>query len=376
MPVKTKTRSPGPTRLSNHRAIQRTGLPVYMRIAMVFGVVFLGALVLYVGIGGLGMVARGVSSTLGGFVSTVTSTPSPKATEAVVSDSPTLAQPDEPYTSQGTVDLVVTPPPGLAGSTDHRIKIYLTLPDQPPTAITEVEIAKAPQTVIPVDLEKGINDFTVAIVGPGGESDPSAVVRYVFDDSPPKITITSPKKNATVNGKAVVIKGKTQARTTLLAHNAASGSSIAGTAGADGTFTISVALAPGTNTIVIDGTDPAGNQAEATLTVKRGAGKLTASLTASTYRIKRSKLPEPVTLSVTVKDPDGKVLSGADVTFTLSMPGIPTVTLDSKTNSSGKASFTTTIPKGADVGQGSATALVTTDAYGSTQDFTVITITK
>ena len=347
-----------------------------MRIALVFGVVFLGALVLYVGIGGLGMVARGVSSTLGGFVSDVTSTPSPKATLAVVSDSPTLAQPDEPYTSQATVDLVVTPPPGLAGSTDHRIKIYLTLPDQPPTAIAEVEIANAPQTVIPVDLEKGINDFSVAIVGPGGESDPSAVVRYVFDDSPPKITITSPKKNATVNGKAVTIKGKTQARTTLLAHNAANGSSIAGTAEADGTFTISVALAPGVNTITIDGTDPAGNQAEATITVKRGAGKLTASLSASTYRIKRSQLPEPVTLSVTVKDPDGKALAGAAVTFTLSMPGIPTVTLDATTNSSGKASFTTTIPKGAYVGQGSATALVTTDTFGSTEDFTVITITK
>lgn len=347
-----------------------------MRIALIFGVVFLGALVLYIGIGGLGMIARGVSSTLGGFVSDVTSTPSPKATIAVVSDSPSLAQPEEPYTSIATVDLVVTPPPDLVGSTDHRIKIYLTLPDQPPTAITEVEIANAPQTVIPVELEEGINDFSVAIVGPGGESDPSAVVRYVLDDTAPKITISSPKKNATVNGKAVTIKGKTQARTTLLARNAANGSSIAGTAEADGTFTLSLSIAPGVNAITIDGTDPAGNTASATISVKRGAGKLTAALSSSTYRIKRSSLPEPVTLSVTVTNPDGKALAGADVTFTLSMPGIPTVTLDATTNSSGKASFKTTVPKGADVGQGSATALVTTDEFGSTQDFTVITITK
>ena len=69
-------------------------------------------------------------------------------------------------------------------------------------------------------------------------------------------------------------------------------------------------------------------------------------------------------------------MAGADVTFTLSMPGIPTVTQDRTTNSSGKATFTTTIPKGAAVGQGSATVLVTTDSFGSTQDFTVITITK
>ena len=349
---------------------------MYMQIALVFGVVFLGALILYIGIGGLGMVARGVSSTLGGFVSNVTSTPSPKATLAVVSDSPTLAQPAEPYTSQSTTDLVITVPPGLKGSTDSRIKIYLTLPGQPPTAIAEVQIANAPQTVVPVDLTKGINDFYVSIVGPGGESAPSGTARYVFDNTPPKITISSPKNNAIVNGKAVTINGKTQARTTLLARNTANQSSIAGTAGADGTFTISLALAPGTNKIIIDGTDPAGNQAEATLTVKRGAGKLTASLSASTYRIRRSQLPMPVTLSVTVTNPDGKVVAGATVTFTLSMPGIPTVTLDATTDGNGKASFTTTVPKGAAVGQGSATVLVTTDAYGSTQDFTVITITR
>ena len=89
-PVKVKPRSPGPTRIASHRAVQRPGgLPVYWRIALVFGVVLLGALVLYAGVGGIGMLARGVSSTLGGFVSDVTSTPSPKATIAVVADSPT-----------------------------------------------------------------------------------------------------------------------------------------------------------------------------------------------------------------------------------------------------------------------------------------------
>src|SRR6478752_397742 len=376
-PVKVKPRSPGPTRIASHRAVQRPGgLPVYWQIALVFGVVLLGALVLYVGVGGIGMVARGVSSTLGGFVSDVTSTPSPKASIALVADSPTLAQPAEPYTQLGTVDLVVSVPPALQGSTDQRIKVYLTLPDQAPTPITEVEIADGKQTVIPVDLTAGINDFQVSIVGPGGESDLSAGVRYVYDATPPKITISSPKNNSVVNGKAVTIKGKTQARTTLLARNDANGSSIAGTAGADGTFQLSLALAPGTNKITITGTDPAGNEAQAALTVRRGAGKLTASLSASDYRIKRSQLPEAITLSATVTDPDGQALANTDVTFTLSIPGIPTVTVDGKTNKNGKASFKTTIPKGADPGQGSATVLVTSDAFGSTQDFTVITITK
>ena len=54
------------------------------------------------------------------------------------------------------------------------------------------------------------------------------MVRYVLDQAPPKITITSPKDGAVVNGKAVELKGKTQARTTLLARNDANGSSIGG----------------------------------------------------------------------------------------------------------------------------------------------------
>jgi len=351
-------------------------MPMVFRIGLVAAVLALSAGVLYIGVNGFGIVAGGISSTLGGFVAGVTSTPSPRPVVAVVSDPPSLEQPSEPYTAESTADLVVTVPTGLAGSLDHRIRVYLTLPDQPPTAIQESPIAEQPRTIIPVTLEKGINDFTVTIVGPAGESEASLVARYVMDASPPKITVTSPKNNAIVNGKAVTLKGKTQARTTLLARNDASGSSIAGTAGTDGTFSLSLALSPGVNTIVITGTDPAGNVTEMSVKVRRGSGKLTAKLTASTYQIKRSRLPEPVTLSATATDPDGKPLDNADVTFTLSMPGIPTVTVDGKTNASGRASFTTTIPKGADLGQGSATVLVTSKDLGSTQDYTVISIVR
>jgi hypothetical protein len=347
-----------------------------IRLVLVAAVLALSAGVLYIGVNGFGVVAGGVSSTLGGFVAGVTSTPSPKPVVAVVSDPPSLEQPTEPYTSESTADLVVTVPSGLVGSVDHRIKVFLALPEQAPAPIQESPISAGPQTIIPVTLEKGINDFTVAIVGPAGESESSPVARYVFDASPPKITVTSPKNNAVVNGKAVTLKGKTQARTTLLARNDASGSSIAGTAGTDGTFTLSLALSPGVNTITIVGTDPAGNVTETSLNVKRGSGKLTAKLTASPYQIKRSRLPEPVTLSATVTDPDGKALEGADVTFTLSMPGIPTVTIDGKTDAGGSATFSTTVPRGADLGQGSATVLVTTKDLGSTQDYTVISIVK
>lgn len=347
------------------------------RIALVVAVLALGAGVLYVGVHGLGAVVGGIGSTVGGFMQGVTSTPVPKPSIPLVSDAPSLEQPTEPYTSEATVDLVVTVPARMVGDPNHQIRVYLKLPDQVPTAIQDVPIADTAKTVIAgVELTTGINDFTVTIVGPGGESDPSAVVRYVLDVAPPKITITSPKANAIVNGKAVTIKGKTQARTTLLARNEANGSSIAGTAESDGTFTLSLALSPGVNKITISGTDPAGNVAEATLTVGRGSGKLTVAFSASTYQIKRSKLPESVTLYATVTDPDGRALAGADVTFTLAMPYIPTVSIDGKSDSDGKASFPTSIPKGASIGLGSAAVWVTSKDFGSTKDNRVIKIVK
>jgi len=347
-----------------------------VRLGMLAGILVLGAGVLYLAAGGLAFVVGGVGSTVGGFVNNVTSTPAPKPTLATVADAPSLVQPTEPYTSEPIVDLVVTVPTELAGDAGLVIRVYLALPDQPPTAIKEVPLADAARTVIPIELADGINDFSVSIVGPGGESESSAVVRYVHDDQPPKITVTSPKNNAIVNGTAVTIKGKTQARTTLLARNEDNGSSIVGTAEADGTFALSLALGTGVNRITITGTDPAGNVAEAKLAVRRGSGKLTVNLSASSYQIKRSKLPEPVTLYATATDPDGRPLARAKVTFTLSMPGIPTVTIDTKTSATGKASFKTTIPKGASIGQGSATVLVSADGLGSTEDFTVISIVK
>jgi hypothetical protein len=377
-PVKIRSHAPSPARLSGHRPVKRSqGLPIVARIGLIAGVVALVIAIVYVGARGIGGVFGGIGGALGGFVQGVTATPSPRPSLVLISDPPTLAQPTEPYTSQSSVDLVVTVPAALIGDHNHRIRLYLTLPNQVTTPIQEVAIADTAKTIIPgVQLTDGINDFSVTIVGSSGESEPSAVVRYIFDSTAPKLTITSPKDNAVVNAKAVTIKGKTQARTTLLARNTANGSSVAGTAESDGTFTLSLALSAGTNKIVIDGTDPAGNTAETTLTVRRGTGKLMVSLSASAYQIKRSRLPEPVTLFAMATDPDGQALAGAAFTFTLSIPGIPTVSIDGQTDADGKASFKTTIPKGASLGQGSATVLITSTDFGSTQDFTVITIVR
>ncbi len=350
-------------------------MPFVGRLILALALVALGLGVAYVGLSGIGKVVGAVGSTVGGFVDGVTATPSPTPSFAEVSDAPTVAAPEEPYTRAATTDLAVTVSSDAVEEEGNKLRIYLALPDQEPAPIDEVPIA-GPITIVPVTLTKGMNSFSVTIVGPGGESDPSPVVRFILDPVPPKITISSPKNGAIVNGNAVTIKGKTQGRTTLIARNATNGASITSDALSDGTFSLVLAIASGVNRIKIEGTDPAGNVSELDYVVKRGTGKLTVVLVSSAYQIKRSNLPYGIRLTATANDPDGRPLAGAAVTFTLSIPGIPTVTAEGTTSKSGIATFRTTIPKGADVGQGSATVLMSSDGLGSTQDYTVITIRR
>jgi hypothetical protein len=342
----------------------------------VLGVVALSVAVLYVGAGGLSRAAGAVGASLTGFMDELAATPSPSPTEILVTDAPDLESPEEPYTNEAARDLVFTVPATLAGDSEHRIRVFQQLKDQQPVAIGEWPIGATQRVVVPVELVTGINDFSAIIVGPGGESEPSPVVRYVLDATAPKITIASPKANAKVNASSVEIKGKTQGRSSLIARNEANDASISVSAQSDGTFTMRLAIRSGSNVIRIAATDPAGNVGEATLTVRRGSGKLTVALSASDYVFRRSRLPDPIRLTATVTDPDGRALQGAAVTFTLSVPGIATITREGLTNAAGRVIFDTTIPRSATLGQGLAAVLVRTNQFGSIDDRVVVTIEK
>ena len=346
------------------------------QVALGVGVVVVGLFVLYVGAGGLGVVANALGGTLTSFVQGVTATPAPSTTPAVVEDAPTIESPTEPYTNQSQVDLAVTVPTRLAGNPDYRVRVYLALKDQSLTPIDETPLAAIPRMIIPVKLTKGVNNFSVTLVGPAGESESSPLVRWVLDTDPPVIKLTSPKDGAMVNRQAVTLQGRTQGRSTLNARNMKSGQSIGGTAAADGTFSLSLPLDTGTNPIRLTVTDPAGNQKTAQLSVRRGSGRLSASVSLSFYSIKQRQLPQQIRLVANVDDPDGRPLAGARVTFTLSVPGIKTITGDATTDAKGQASFSTRIPKGADPGVGTAGILVRTTDFGRATDETAIAIRR
>ncbi len=376
-PVRVRPRAPAPGRLTAHAPVRRSrSVPLLGRLALIVGVVAVGVVVVYLGAGGLGKVASAVSDTMTAFVRGVTATPVPSATPLSVADPPTVEAPAEPYTNQPEADLAITVPSSLAGDPDYVVRVYLALKDQSPSPIDERPLGPSARMIIPVTLTAGLNDFSVTLVGPGGESEQSALVRFVYDTNPASIKVTSPKDGAVINRKAVTVQARTQSRSTVIIRNLKTGESVSGTAGADGTFSLDVPIAKGTNTIRIAVTDPAGNASKLDLSVSRGSGKLRASLSSSAYTILRKNLPTTVRLTVIVDDPDGVPLTNARVTFTLSIPRIPTVTGEATTDEHGQASFETKIPTGAGQGIGSAAVLVRTSEFGRTTDETLITVKK
>ena len=331
---------------------------------------------MYLGAGGLGTVAGALGSTVSDFIAGVTATPVPSTTPVPTSEAPKVESPAEPYTNEASVDLVVTVPAAIAGDTDYHLRVYLALQDQAPAAIQEAPLAATSRTIIPVTLTKGVNDFSVTLVGPGGESESSPLVRWILDLNKPPIRLNAPKDGAVINRNAVLLEGRTQGRTTLIARNQTTGDSVSGTAAADGGFALSLPITTGPNQLKITATDPAGNVGETALVVTRGSGRLRATLSASAYSISRATLPQGIQLTVNVDDPDGKPLAGAQVTFTLTIPGVRPVTGDATTDANGRAIFETTIPKGADRGSGGAAVLVQTSEFGKTRDEAPITIKK
>ncbi|TAL05562.1 MAG: hypothetical protein EPO00_12760 [Chloroflexota bacterium] len=355
---------------------RRRGLPLPARLLLVLALAGLGGAVFLTAGGGIGTLAGALSTSVSGFFDKIVATPEPSASEVLAADAPVVATPSEPYTNLTTVDLKITVPVVTVGNPLARLRIYLTLEGQEPAVIAEVPIGSTVRMIVPVELTPGRNDFHATIAEAGVESEPSPIVTFILDTDPPKIVLTSPKDGGTVNRPTAVLVGTTQPRTTLLARNSTNGQSFSGVAGTDGTFSLALPLEPGANAITISGRDPAGNMGELALTVVRGSGKLTATLTSSAYRIATSSLPVSLQLSVLVIDPDGQPITGAAITFTLTVPGIPPVSKDTVTGGDGRATFSTTLPKGVTVGNGIATVFVTTTDYGTTSAAKTINVVK
>ena len=352
------------------------GLPVAAKAALGVAVVALGAVVLFTMVGALPRIVSTVGGALSGIAGAVLPSPSPSPTLVVVPVSPLLDAPTQAATNQASVTVSGSVPASIVGRrAGFTIRLYVALPKKEPVQVREVPLGETPSFAIPdVALQPGRNDFSATVVSPEGESEASPIVTYVLDATKPKIVVSSPADKATVDGTSVTIVGKTQSRSTISARNEANGHTAIGVADGMGSFQVVLPLADGTNAISVTATDPAGNAATAVLTVRRGTGQLKVALNASSYRISAAKLPRTLQLRAVATDPGGKSLAGRDITFTLSIPGVPLITGQETTDASGVAVFRTSIPAGATPGSGPGTAFLTTPEYGDASGRVVITI--
>ena len=371
IPLKTPQRYRS-TVLRHERA--RRGLPLPARFLLGVAVAALGVVVFAAATGGIGALVTAMSRSFSGFFDDILATPSPSPTAVIVADSPLIRPPTEPYTNHTTIDLDLTLPSDVVGDPNAEVRVYLALEGQAPAPIDQKPVGATPQMIFPVELTPGRNDFSATIIHGQTESEPSPIVTFVLDTEAPPIHVISPKNSATVNADTVTVQGSTQGRSSIGARNDANGISVVATAESDGTFAISLPLEAGPNAIKITITDPAGNVAESVLNVVRGSGTLTATLSASSYRISAARLPATIQLAVLVTDPDGHPLEGASVTFSLTVPGIPPITFDATTAGDGRAVFSTTLPQSVTPGAGNATVLITTVQFGTTSDQVGITI--
>ncbi len=341
-------------------------------------IVVLGAFIVWAGSGSVGPFLSSVVRGFGGFVETIgAAVSSPAPTDPpITSDAPVVAAPDQEYVNATNVDVTVTVPKAVVGQPGYTVKLWVALPDEDPAVVAEAPVGATSVLVIPgVKLAKGRNDVQASIVGPGGESERSDIATWVYDNVKPKVQVTSPKNGSSVSKSTAAIKGTTQANSSVRLVNDVNDATATVKAGTDGVWEANIAIGQGTNTITITITDPAGNANTGTLSLRRGSGKLVASLTGTVYQFTASKLPRKVSFTVNVTDPGGHRLSGATALFTVSVPGLQAIVSGQvRTNASGSATFSTTIPKGAMPGGGLATVLVTAGGLGSTTDRKVLTV--
>jgi hypothetical protein len=372
-----KAPAPAKDRVRSHRGLdgRRQRLPLASRLVLALAVAALGGTVFLTAVGAIGPLVGSLGSTLDGAIGKLTATAQPSTAEVVATNSPIIAPPETPYTNQPSATLRIVIPTEVVGTT-ASVRVYVALDGLSLAPIAEVPVGSTTQVQVPVQLTKGTNNFSAEILRSGAISEASPIVAIVYDPDPPTITLSSPKNNATIDSTNVKMNGATEAGADLIARNAANGLTTTGQAGPDGKFTLVLPIVSGTNAIEIRATDLAGNGGTLTVTVTQGTGKMTASLSASTYQIRVSKPPGSLQVRVIVHDPDGAPLPGASATFTLQIPGLAPISTTLVTDASGRASFTTSLVGPMTTGNGQAVVLITHPDFGSASDRVGLTFVK
>jgi hypothetical protein len=278
---------------------------------------------------------------------------------------PTLLRPPATLVTTALIDVDVALPAQLVSPRPdgYRLRVYVNdeivrerrLPDESPTRVREVP------------LQQGENRITAAIVAPsGGEGLHSSPLLVTRDDQPPVIHIVAPADGERVFLEELPIRGRTEPGAHVSLTNTATGEELELSAGSDGRFAALIPLATGSNTLSLRAQDAAGNRSRASISVVRARSAATVVLEVRPESVRLQDLPLTLTLLATVSGVDGRPVDGAEVTFSMSVPGQSTMTYGTTTDGGRAAWYGLRVPRdGALAGQGLATVMVT---LGEDQD--------
>ena len=351
--------APAPERLRPHRSRRRNSIPWVVRLFLGVALLVLGAATTLAATGALGGALTHLGATVAGIFTAQLSGPTPTPEPLTAPDAPRLVVTGTGWTNQSPYSIHGFAPLGLGDQAGYSVRIYVN-----GELAAEEPLRGTQDFAVSVPIPDGPSVITATIFGPAGEGSESAPVQVVFDDSPPPLKISAPKKGASIDGDTVRVKGTTQPDSRVSVRNDTNGGRASAVA-TDGAFSIEISIAGGPNELQITSVDPAGNSTTANLAVIGGSGAASASLSLTKTSFKLSQLPAAIGSTVRVLGPDGRPISGARVVFTIQIPGIGPVQSAEMLTANGTANFNTQIPEGATAGAGLVTVLVTTDEYGT-----------
>ncbi|MEO7117553.1 MAG: Ig-like domain-containing protein [Candidatus Limnocylindrales bacterium] len=334
-------------------ARMRVGWP--RRAGVIIAMVALGGTIVFAGSGVLnGPNASG--SPDGSHPLTGSSSPTIAPTPGQTAGAPTIDGETAIVTRTASWELSVTLPLTLPERRDSTIRIY-----RGGKLVAESDVRRTdPVTVADIPLRRGDNHLTAAIAGPAGVGPASLEVIVTRDDEAPRLQITQPSADRTVNAPSVMVAVEAEVGASITVRNETTDATHEGTAGDDGRFQIVVDLRPGENRLTVRAADAAGNTKTVDRIVIRGDASALATMTPTPATFKVSGLPSSITIEVFVLDADGVAADDAPVVFSLAPPGLPTSTYRTTTRY-GVARWSN-VPlsrEGAFTGTGLATAEVT-----------------
>ena len=196
-----------------------------------------------------------------------------------------------------------------------------------------------------VRLMEGANQVTAVLTGPGGPGPVSEPITVMLDRTPPTLGVAEPRDNTKTLATSITLKGTSEAGASVEVRNTAKGWVDTALVGRAGSFDKLVPLAKGRNRIIVKATDEAGNVTKEVRVVQQQDGRLVIDLR-TPKKIPAAKLPRSVRIRADVTDASGKAVTGAEVVFSLVIPGQTTDENTITTDDAGRADWKVTIPKG------------------------------